>query len=125
MFKNIFEAKISEKLNNFNNLSKAAVSSVNFGEWTDKFRQTIDISEKIQNFNFNDIQNSLNGNTNNNNNISNGNPEQSVGVRNEYEEKSKVNGSVSQSSQALNNNNNNNKKQKDNQSKEKKQNNTS
>lgn len=42
MFKQIFENKIGEKLNNFNNSGKAAF------EWVDKFRQSLDISEKIE-----------------------------------------------------------------------------
>ena len=41
MFKNIFENKIGEKLNNFNNSSKTAI------EWMDKFRQSFDISDKL------------------------------------------------------------------------------
>lgn len=42
MFKQIFENKINEKLNTFNNSGKAAF------EWVDKFRQSLDISEKIE-----------------------------------------------------------------------------
>lgn len=42
MFKQIFENKIGEKLNTFNNSGKAAF------EWVDKFRQSLDISEKIE-----------------------------------------------------------------------------
>ncbi|RNA11263.1 synaptotagmin-10 isoform X2 [Brachionus plicatilis] len=42
MFKQIFENKIGEKLNTFNNSGKAAF------EWMDKFRQSLDISEKIE-----------------------------------------------------------------------------
>jgi hypothetical protein len=114
MFKNIFDAKIGEKLNNFNNLSKAAVSSVNFSDWTDKFRQTIDISEKIQNFNFNDIQNSINGNSNNSNNNLNENIEQCVVTKTNTEENNKNSSSQTSSK---------NKKEKENfHSKEKKSN---
>ena len=42
MFKQIFESKITEKLNTFNSSGKQAI------EWMDKFRQSLDITEKIQ-----------------------------------------------------------------------------
>ena len=42
MFKNIFDNKIGEKLNTFNSSGKTAF------EWVDKFRQSIDITEKLQ-----------------------------------------------------------------------------
>jgi len=42
MFKSIFENTLGDKLNSFNNSGKSAI------EWMDKFRQTLDITEKIQ-----------------------------------------------------------------------------
>jgi hypothetical protein len=42
MFKSIFENTLGDKLNSFNNSGKSAI------EWMDKFRQTLDITDKIQ-----------------------------------------------------------------------------
>ena len=66
MFKQIFENKIGEKLTNINNSGKQAF------EWMDKFRQQLDITEKIQQFSSNttnstDLQANNNNNNNNNN----------------------------------------------------------
>ncbi|CAF0755028.1 unnamed protein product [Brachionus calyciflorus] len=57
MFKQIFENKIGEKINNFNNSGKVAF------EWMDKFRQSLDLSdkiEKIQQLNSSILNNNLN-----------------------------------------------------------------
>lgn len=74
MFKQIFENKIGEKLTNINNSGKQAF------EWMDKFRQQLDITEKIQQqFNPNATNsNDLQVNNNNNNNLSNASSSASV-----------------------------------------------
>lgn len=110
MFKQIFENKIGEKLNNFNNSGKVAI------EWMDKFRQSFDITEKIQQqFNNNDnfaaqLQtpstppSSSSSIVNNNNNINAGLANNSQQETEYYHNNSNINNNNNNSSNNLINN---------------------
>ena len=117
MFKQIFENKISEKITNINNSGKSAI------EWMDKFRQSLDITEKIQQqfnnneFQINNLISSSNGQLNQNlkqplNSLPNSSPLNVVKNQSQHENSNqilnKVNNNNINNQNGLNNNNNNN-----------------
>ena len=99
MFKQIFENKIGEKLNTFNNSGKVAF------EWMDKFRQSLDITEKLQQFNLNDNNNNNNVNGVNYNGNTNQTPQANQTKPNSTITQSSVSGTSASNNQTNSNTN--------------------